>query len=313
MGKAKKAKPIAVKKSGDAQRAAAVERAMIGVALFLLIVGAGAVGLHFLWSYVDRQVVFSTVPPRVVLKNRPSWMSDFLAEEITRAARPSGTHSSFDHQLLVDVAQILKTSPWIRQVNTIRRAYGKSPGDTLEVDCEYRAPVALVHWQDYYWLVDGDGVKLPEQFTGPQVPRIVLGRDGRMNIRIIDGVRNPPVESGRVWPGDDLTAGLEMVKLLYGQPYAEEIVKVNVANFAGRVDLKEPQLVLETKYDTQIRWGRPVNSKDFFVEIPTARKLDKLRRVREQYGRVDGGQPWIDIRFDKITVPGDTSQANTGR
>jgi hypothetical protein len=134
-----------------------------------------------------------------------------------------------------------------------------------------------------------------------------------MNIRIIDGVHNPPVQSGQKWPGGDLAAGLEMVKLLYGQTYAEDIVKVDVSNFAGRLDLKEPQLVLGTKYDTQIRWGRPVNSKDFFVEIPTARKLDLLRRVYEQYGRADGRQQWIDIRFDKITKPSDSTQANGNR
>ena len=98
-----------------------------------------------------------------------------------------------------------------------------------------------------------------------------------------------------------------MVKILFGQPYAEEIVKVDVSNFAGRIDLKEPQIVLDTKYETQIRWGRPVNSKDFFVEIPTARKLDKLRRIREEYGRIDARQAWIDIRFDKITCPSESA------
>jgi hypothetical protein len=312
MAQAKRAKPIGVKKPRDFARAHAIERAMIQIALVIVLAAGSALGLHVLWRYVDRQVVFPSAPPRVVLKDRPAWMSDFLAEEIARIARPAGTHSAFDHQLLVDVTHLLQASPWIRHVNGVRRAFGNSSADTLEIDCEYRAPVALVHWQDYFWLVDGEGVKLPEQFTAQQVPRIVLGRDRKMNIRIIDGVRNPPVQSGQKWPSDDLAAGLEMVKLLYGQPYAEDIVKVDVSNFAGRVDLKEPQLVLGTKYDTQIRWGRPVNSKDFFVEIPTARKLDLLRRVYEEYGRADGRQQWIDVRFDKITKPSESSQANSG-
>ncbi len=313
MASAKKTKPIGMKKQRDPERARVFQRVMMNVMVVIVLLAAGALGFHFLWRYVDRQVVFPKAPPHVVLKNRPPWMSDFLAEEISRIAHPTGTHSAFDHQLLVDVTQMLRASPWIKRVSGVRRAYGESSGDTIEIDCEYRAPVALVHWQDYFWLVDGEGVKLPEQFTAQQVPRIVLGSNGKMNIRIIDGVHNPPVQSGQKWPGDDLTAGLEMVKLLYGQPYAEGIVKVDVTNFGGRVDVREPQLVLGTKYDTQIRWGRPVNSKDFFVEIPTARKLDLLRRVYEEYGRVDGKQPWIDIRFDKITKPSDSTQVNSGR
>jgi hypothetical protein len=28
-----------------------------------------------------------------------------------------------------------------------------------------------------------------------------------------------------------------------------------------------------------------------------------MKAVVEQYGRVDAGQPWIDIRYDKVTIP----------
>src|SRR5215218_7034807 len=114
--------------------------------------------------YVEHMIVPPTDRPQVVLKNRPVWMSDFLAEQIARTAQPNGTHSAFDHQMLVDTVSLLKANPWIQEVRQVRRAYGLKPGDTIEVDCDYRAPVALVHWKDYYWLVDGSGVKLPEPF-----------------------------------------------------------------------------------------------------------------------------------------------------
>lgn len=120
---------------------------------------------------------------------------------IIKTARPAGTHSAFDHQLLVNTLAMLKANPWIRQVRQVRRAYGKQPGDTLEVDCQYRAPVALVKWQDYFWLVDGDGVKLPEVFSAADVPRILKGQDKRVNIRVIEGVASAPPESGAKWAG----------------------------------------------------------------------------------------------------------------
>ena len=235
--------------------------------------------------------------------NRPPWMSEALAIQITNSVKPATPHSAFDRQLLADTTAILQSNPWVKQVVQIRRAYGQLPGDTLEVDCDYRAPIALVHWKEYYWLVDGEGTKLPEQFNAQQLHGITTGPDQRLKIRIIEGVSQPPVESGRKWPGEDLAAGLDLVKILYEQPYADEIVKINVANYGGRNNPKDAHLCLVTKYDTQVRWGRPVNAKDFFVEVPTAQKLKALDEVWSQFHRVDGGRPWIDIRFDKITYP----------
>jgi hypothetical protein len=252
--------------------------------------------------YVDQQIAAPVGPLNIVLMNKPAWMSDFLAQQIS-ATVPRASGSTFDRDLLVEATKALQANPWVRDVHQVRRVYGQRPGDTLEVDCEFRAPIALVQWGEYYWLVDGDGVKLPEQFTANHVPRIVMGRDGKLNIRIIEGVKQPPSSTGKQWTGQDLVAGLGMVKLLYGKPYAEEIVSVNVANFSGRKDSQEAQIILRTKYATEVRWGLPLDAKDFFAEVPVSQKLDDLAAVKQQYGRVDAGQPWIDIRYDKVTYP----------
>jgi hypothetical protein len=300
MPKPKKPKTTRVK---DPQRAASLRRGLmhtLAAMVFAGLLGAGYVSMR---RYVEREVAFSQRPPTVVLKNRPPWMSDALAIQIINSVRPWGAHSAFERQLLIDTTAVLQKSAWIKQVNQVRRAYGRQPGDTLEIDCEYRAPIALVHWKDYFWLVDGEAVKLPEQFTAEQLPAIVVGPNGHLNIRIIEGVGEPPVESGQKWTGEDLNAALDMAKVLYGQTYADEIVKVNVANFAGRVNPRDAQITLVTRYDTEIRWGQPVNAKDFFIEIPPSRKLELLGQVFAEYHRVDGGRPSIDIRVDKITYP----------
>jgi hypothetical protein len=308
MAKPTKPKPIKVKKPANPAAAAFRRRALLhtlGVILFCAALAGGIMGLK---RYVDKRVVFASEPPKVVLLHRPVWMSDFLAAQIAAAVRPLGGHSALDHQMLVDITEMLRhdarIAPWIQKVNQVRRAYTHAPGDTLEIDCDYRVPIALVQWDDRYYLVDEQGILLPEQYDASQLSRILFGADGHTNIRIIDGVQCPkPLSAGQRWTGDDLAAGLQLVKLLYGLPYAEEIVKVDVANFQGRRDPRDAQLVLMTKYDTQVRWGRPVNAKDFFVEISTPEKLDHLRRVYEEYHRVDGHFAWIDLRFDKVTYP----------
>lgn len=313
MPKASKPKPVKLKKPLDPQRSARFRRAMMHLVAAVVLMAAAGVGFWLDRRYVEQKLVFAKQPPKVMLKNRPVWMSDFLAGQIARAARPAGASSAFDHQLLVDTVAQLKANPWIRSVKQVRRVYDKSPGDTLEVDCEYRAPVALVHWKDYYWLVDEDGVKLPEAFSHTDVPRIIKGADGKMNIRIVEGVKQPPPESGMKWAGEDLVAGLELVRLLFGRPYTEEIVKVDVCNYARARDPRAAQIVLVTRYDTQVRWGQAVTPRtdEFFVEVTPAQKLAYMETIWKDKGRVDGKFAWVDIRFDTPTVPNPAQTART--
>ncbi len=273
-------------------------------ALALMFIGVGAaVGYFRLRTYVEQRLAFPADRPRVVLKNRPVWMTDFLADQIIEKVQPPAARSVMDQQMLIAVCEILKTNPWIKEVKQVRRAFGKKPGDTVEVDCEYRAPIALVQYGQVYALVDSEGVKLPELFSAAQLPRIMFGEDGRVNIRLIEGVAKAPPEPGRKWVSDDLTAGLEMVQLLYGKPYAEEVLSVKVSNYAGRIDAREAWIVLVTRDKTQVMWGRPKSASDAFVEVPWYRKLDRMQRIVETYHRVDAGHSAVELRFDRLTLP----------
>lgn len=306
MSRAKKPKSVPARPSRP--RSPVLRKIALHSVIALLFVGGLAAGFYFLKQHVDRKLTFTPSSPRVVLKDRPAWMSDFLAEQIVRSARPIGAHSSFEHQLLVDVSRIMQASPWVRQVRQVRRAYTHQPGDTIEVHCEFRAPVALVKWKDYYWLVDQEGVKLPEQFTVDQIERVMIDPTGKRQIRVIEGVATAPVESGRKWPGEDLAAGLRLAGAIAPHPWAGAIVAIDVSNFSGRVDPRDAQLSLLTQYNTQIKWGQPLNAiRSFFVEVPDQHKFEALTRVQREFGRIDAGRPWIDIRFDRITYPSETA------
>jgi hypothetical protein len=259
--------------------------------------------------YVDRRIAFPDRPPKVVLVNRPAWMSDFLAGEIIKTTQPIGLHSSFNRQLLIDTAKSLQSNPWIKHVNEVRRVYGQSPGDTLEIDCDFRTPAALVKWGDFYWLIDSQGIKLPEQYDASLLSKILLGKDGKPNLRIIDGVSHGPCEAGRVWPGQDLAAGLEMARLISGADWADQIRDVDVSNFAGRRDSREAQIVLVTQFGTQLRWGRAPSAKDAFIEVPAPEKLAAIQDIYTRAKRVDDNQPWLDLRFDRVTCPQNTPSA----
>ena len=293
-------------------------RSFLKAVVLLAFVGASVYGYLRARDHVVKDVTFSQNPPKVVLKDRPSWMSDALASKIVRVAAPDVAYSAFDHQLLVNTASLLRnhpdSAPWVKSVRSVRRAFEKSPGDTLEIDCDFRAPVALVKWELYYWLIDGDGILLPEQYTAADLRKVMYDGD-HLSLRIIEGIATSPPESGQKWQGPDLASGIDMIKLLYGKPYADEIERINVANFAGRQDTREAQLVLITRYQTQVRWGRPINAPDAMVEVSPAQKLDYMARIVKDFGRVDAKHSAVELRFDDVRYPSADdvgTEANSG-
>lgn len=298
----------------DGARAILFKTIIISICVLavLAIVGLGFAKVQ---HYVGDRVAYATQPPKVVLKERPAWMSDFLAEQICRAATPPGGHSPLDRNLLRNVRTLLRenarTAAWIKEVRQLRLEYGEKPGDTLVLDCEFRVPTALVEHDGLYYLVDADGAKLPDAYTAQQVNRIVYGRDGRVNIRVVEGVESDqPQWPGEIWKGDDLGAALEMAKVLHGQDFAEEIVRIDVSNFKGRQSPRDSQIVLITRRNTQIRWGQPASSTDL-AEVSGGEKVRRLQQIFAEKGRVDAGHAWIDIRTDIITRPTAQPTAST--
>jgi hypothetical protein len=314
MRKSSKVKPLRLKTRPDPQRTVRVRRRILIGAAWLCMICLGVAGFRYLYHDVAMRLAFDDQPPRVVISDRPVWMSDFLAAQIEAIARPKTPYSAFNHQLLVDTAAKLQSdpriSPWIKQIRQLRRAYDQRPGDTLVLDCDFRTPTALVQYGDGFWLVDGEGVRLPDKYTAEQIPHIVCGRDAKVSIRVIQGVQEPPpLQGGMNWAGNDLRAGLDMVKLLFDKPYAQEILTVDVSNFAGRVNPSKSQIVLVTRRQTQVRWGRPVNARDYFIEVPTAQKLDYMQRIFAEYVHIDAVHQWVDLRFDQVTYPGNEDTA----
>lgn len=289
------------------------------VALWGLVAALGAtaagIGYSKLHRHVETLYATSAAAPKIVLKNRPAWMRDDLADQITSAAKPGAGVSAFDQTVLRDVHDQLLSDPdvfpWIEKINVIRREYGGAPGDTILVDATFRAPIALIRSGEDFWMVDSMGHKLPKKCDAEGVLRRICSDDGKILLRVVDGAKHAPPDVGSVWKGADVQAGLELLRLLNDKPYAQDIVKVDVTNFGGRVDNAAAQLVLITRFNTQVRWGRPVSSNDYFVEVSPSRKLEVLERLVADYGQVDAKRPWIDIRFDRVTYPRPTP-ATTG-
>jgi hypothetical protein len=271
--------------------------ATFGVILLALVM----VGVWKAKQFADESLARPAAPAKIVFLNKPAWMNDALVARITESVSPVSVSSSLDHKVLVDTTSMLRACAWVKNVNQVRRVYGGAPGDTIEVDCEFRTPVALVMDERLYWMVDGDGVKLPEKFTADELGKLGLGLEPKRQLRRIVGVDVRAPQAGEVWKGDDIKAGLDLVKLMHDKPFLNEIVEVDVTNFASRMDVNAAQLILRTFRGTEVRWGQPINSAQIYREQTPEAKLQMLERVYAQYDRVDAGSlVGIDVRFDQV-------------
>ena len=264
--------------------------------------------------YIDASAP-ALASPQITFVNQPEWMNPDLSARILDSLKP-GTRgrSSLDRDLLLEMANVLRAEPWVKEVRSVRRRFAQGqPGAAIEVDAEFRVPTALVEADGEFWLVDSEGYKLPERFTANEIGRVSLKNDRSLQLRGITGVVSAPPEVGHQWKGADLQAGLDLVKLLHDKPFASDIAMIDVSNFSARRSAEAAQIVLHTRQQTEVRWGRPVHAQDFFVEVEPAKKIEYLEKIFARFGRVDANYPWIDIRFDRVTYPAEseTRQAST--
>jgi len=293
---------------------ATAARVAAQVLLLGAVAAATAWGLPRLRQYVESKAAAPPGAARVVLKQRPHWMSDALAAQIVASAHVDEVRSAMDRSLLELVDRKLRANPWVKQVRQVRRGFGQAPGDTVEIDCEFRVPMALVssfergrNSAQEYFLVDGEAYRLPEKYPVGRLPRVMFDADGHVSLRIIEGVAAPPPAEGRRWSGEDLAAGLDLVKLLSGHAFTEPILRVDVSNFAHRQRPNAPQLALITRHNSRIEWGEPVRM-TFHAELTPNEKLQRLARLYDSAsGRIDLGRSWLDIRNDQILVRAEES------
>ncbi len=327
-----KKKPVKLTADQVAQRRRNIRRG-INFGAAVAVMGGLLVGYTALAAHVRDEIAVADEPLNpdavaagvaqsrwltIALADRPSWMTDTIAADICKplSAKLGQKQSSrLDTSVLDEAVEILRASPWVRQVQQVRRE-----GDTIIAACQWRQPVAIVRWGrpndvgEYHLVADGDAegragaIRLPLTYGLDEIERVISGDHSKSSaLRVIDGVGTPPPQPGGSWDSDAIQAGLDMALLLYGQEAAGDVTIINVAGVANprlknaEVGQASP-VVLQTRFKTDIYWGRPIAGSDFLVEATTDQKLENLRIARNSY--VVAGYPrWIDLRFDQIVVP----------
>ncbi|MAE65265.1 MAG: hypothetical protein CMJ18_13420 [Phycisphaeraceae bacterium] len=256
------------------------------------------VGCHFLERFLWRHAHERHGPVMEVRLDRERTDLDrYAAQQIRRTVvhRISDVEASAD--LLPSILAALQDHPWVERVDSVRRTrHG------IVIDAEYRRPVAVVAHRDGYSRVDRVGVLLPGLFVASQIPDLGLP--------VISGVAAPHEGDGRPWPGRDLEGGLRVVDVIRDQPFADQVLEIDVS---ATDDRDRPRLALYTR-EGMIRWGLPPGE-GRPIEPDTDTKLRRLAQVQRKWDSIDAGGKIVDIYGPAIFVrpwPDDGPGVQTG-
>ncbi len=230
------------------------------------------------WGAESISQKYGHLDPAMVVVNDPhSFVRTDIVQEVFQDTGLEKL-SPLDRQATAKIASAFASHPWVRNVHSVR----KLPGGEIEIELQYRDPVAVFHltgdrkWFEeevgkfprdgehgmYYFPLDGEGVMLPtEQMT-------LADADKMIEIEVWE--LYPTGNVGTPFGDRRVESASLLAKLLSAVQDNIQVKKISVSG-DPRVNLV-PQLELTTSSGARIFWGSPPG-----MEQPGERKArDKL-------------------------------------
>jgi hypothetical protein len=271
----------------QAQRRRLVQGGAVTI-LVVVVVVAGGVGLSRLEAHVEQKLV-ERAAPSLSFADLPDDLSVLAGDDLYNSVLDLLDRDWTDDRLCREMAGRLAAVGWVRRVNYVRRLSDAR----FKISCRYRAPVAMVQDGTEFLLIDSEGVRLPGTYLYDPA------------WRLIQGVAAHAPEPGRKWPGEDVDAGLTILRTLVGRPFADQLTAVLVDNFGGRNNSRATHIELATdRAGGRIQWGSAPQAE--LEENTIEQKLAILGENFRRTGRVDAHHLVIDISTfpDRFTIPG---------
>ena len=272
-------------------------KASLFVCAFVLVLA----GFAFLDGYVKTQTTGSSGNRTIELVGEvPNWVSEEIKNRIYAAATAEANNSANDDEKIAASAQrnIAKLVPWLADAKV------QTTHKSILITGRWRKPLLLVTAEKNKFFIDADLVILDYS---------PLGNLPVINVTGLELSKIPPTP-GKVWQGDDLAAAMAVLNRLSrmdiavspDKPLLRQIDRIDVANFEGRKNKREPHISLYTKDATQIIWGAELGTWQRHLESPDDDKLAKLYTYYQQYGTLSGVK-YINLRDpqQKIYLPVD--------
>jgi len=192
-----------------------------------------------------------------------------------------------DIRPLKATSDMLARSGWFRSAPRVERI-GQH---TIRITGAWRKPAAVVRSGGRDHLISWEGMPMPPVFApgGSQAPII-------LNAGITSIEPDPETRYARPWPGDDVRAALDLLKLFAFKPYRNQIAAIDVGGLN-----RGGSIVLITDLETRVVWGGKPGA--FRAgEIGDDEKLARLDTYFARDGRIDGGYDGIEIQGQTILI-----------
>lgn len=295
--KLKKAKPASRGSTagGNSEGVEALKSLAIVVAVALAVAGGGLWGLNALWRYAIDLAEFQLVPAKQVVigpdgqaytgkawVDFPALQSHWLVSGRETGNVLARNASLFERRLTALVRGELMASPWVREVEYVRREFP----NRLTIRLSLRQPAVKVAYGERTDLLDEDRVVLDPRFFSP-TPEV--------NDRPVIRFESDPglFERGKALEDNgvkgamfllDVLEGMEVDErsLLEAVPLAEIVVRETPPEAAGR----NRSLTLIPRAGGKVVWGRPPvqGLPRSPAEAPYDVKLSNLVSILQTYG-----------------------------
>ena len=258
----------------------------------LPIVGSIAPLIWRNWPDLDERPVYRldvgdiriTPPPRPVPTN--------IVERAIGTANLDNEFSVLDESLLPRLADAFAQEPWILRVVRLRKGLPAH----VEIDVEYRRPVAMIDVKSGVYPVDVHGVLLPPgDFSPAEIRRYPL----------VTGVSSLPSGAPGVSWGDATVIGAARIANAIGDDWITlDLIAIHAPPLATSTpELDDLTFELHTRGGSVILWGRPPGT-GHPGELTADQKIGRLKRYVADFGSLaaPGAAFEIDIRpWQEIT------------
>jgi len=258
----------------------------LGTAAAVLMAGFFLPRLKGLFPDLEKRHEYKLVAAQIEISPPPHWVPHDLVEQVVEHANLSRELSILDENLVGEVAEAFRLSPWVDEVVSVTKSY---PAKVVVV-LNYRRPVAMVEVRHGQYPIDAHGVLLPPQefsvadtHAYPTIAGVVSTPQGPAGTEWGD-----PVVEDAARLADELSAQWKALGLA-------SIVCPRTADSHARID--EGVFLLTTRGGSRIVWGHAPGT-DHPGELSTKQKIGRLEEYVKRFGGFERphGPYQIDIR-----------------
>lgn len=244
--------------------------------------------LHSTWSYLTHRPEFMVHPDRFQL-DTPAWATDELSKDVCGAKGLDRAYSIFERGMTHKIARAFESSPWVRQVQSIKREFPNK----IQMQLALRRPVAVIRVDGKQYLADDQAVRLPREYyhwPHSAIPMPMIFRDK---------LREIP-EPGDPWRDRGVRAGVMLAQFLSKNQVLEKlrITAIEASGVCRRRLGGDSCLCLLTEDHTRILWGCSTLCESP-GELSDEEKLANLMSVAEKENYDFSRLEYVDVRWER--------------